>query len=320
MLHGWLHRIVAWWRVKSTPEQPVQLPSTSPKSSTQPRLERIILCDGVARTLFESFQTHRQSARGEEEIGWVLLGVRQDDHAIALAALPAGTQREAGVAHILFNRDAQELASRILRQNEKRLTIIGVVHTHPGNLRHPSEGDFQGDRLWVGQLRSGEGVFGIGTADVGAAEPAVSDYQQYYQDLCFSWYALGQQDVQYRRLPVQVTNGADLAHLLHAIWDLLEVHAKPLNSLCRQLTRVHFEIVEDKSDTMLVVHIPLWEAQQQLRLLLNDHEARYYIDRQSELIAVDPNEPQLLRAVFLILAELAKEWTVTCEAKSLVES
>ena len=55
--------------------------------------------------------------------------------------------------------------SRIVRQTDRRLTIVGVVHTHPGSLRHPSDGDFRGDSEWVASLRGGEGVFGIGTAD-----------------------------------------------------------------------------------------------------------------------------------------------------------
>ncbi len=153
----------------------------------------ILLTEGVAHTLFDDYRNHRHSSRGEEEIGWVLLGLRQDGKAIALAALPAGTQREAGVAHVRFNSDAQELASRILRQKDKRLGMLGVVHTHPGSLRHPSAGDFQGDRIWVSRLRGGIGIFGIGTADARAAESQTTpnDHRQFRGELCFSWYALG---------------------------------------------------------------------------------------------------------------------------------
>ena len=115
--------------------------------------------------MFEEFGEHRRSQRGDEEIGWVLLGVREETDALVLATLPAGAYRNASVAHVRFNSDGQALASRIVRQWDKRLAMIGVVHTHPGSLRHPSEGDYQGDSQWVSQLRGGDGIFGIGTAD-----------------------------------------------------------------------------------------------------------------------------------------------------------
>src|SRR5437660_9887016 len=133
---GWLNRLMSWWPRRGATE----LRSTAPVPAVPagPHLKRIILADGVIRTLFDDYQEHRDSPRGDEEIGWILLGLRTDDEAIALAALPAGTQRDAGAAHIRFNSDAQELASRIVRQQDKRLRVIGVVHTHPGNLRWPS--------------------------------------------------------------------------------------------------------------------------------------------------------------------------------------
>ncbi len=128
-------------------------------------LERVLLTDGVGRTLFEEFAAHRAEARGDEETGWVLLGLREAREAVVLATLPAGALRDASVAHVRFNSNAQALASRIVRQTDRRLTILGVVHTHPGSLRHPSDGDLRGDGQWVANLRGREGVFGIGTAD-----------------------------------------------------------------------------------------------------------------------------------------------------------
>src|SRR5262249_58506485 len=141
-----------------------------------------------------------EAEHGDEETGWVLMGLRERDEAIALATLPAGTQRDAGVAHVRFNSSGQALASRIVRQTDRRLVILGVVHTHPGSLRHPSDGDFQGDSHWVKQLRGGEGVFGIGTADaprfaslgsraaVFASRPRPN--VQCVRELCFCWDAL----------------------------------------------------------------------------------------------------------------------------------
>ena len=86
-----------------------------------------------------------------------------------LATLPAGAERDAGEAHVRFNSAAQALASRIVRQEDRRLTLLGVVHTHPGSLRHPSARRLPRATAsgWP-KLRGGEGVFGIGTAD---AEP-----------------------------------------------------------------------------------------------------------------------------------------------------
>ena len=133
-------------------------------------LRRILLHRGVAQTLFDEYAEHRRTDRSEEETGWLLLGQREEEQAIIRATLPAGADREAGEAHVRFNSTAHAVASRIARQADRRLALLGVVHTHPGSLRHPSDGDFRGDIRWVGQLRGAEGVFAIGTADGEGAE------------------------------------------------------------------------------------------------------------------------------------------------------
>src|SRR5262249_47735815 len=135
-----------------------------PKPGYQP-LQRVVLTDGVGRTLFEEYADHQASSRAEEETGWVLIGVREAQEAIVLGTLPAGTERDAGVGHVQFNSAGQIVGSRVVRQADRRLAILGVVHTHPGSLRHPSDGDLRGDSAWVGQLRGREGIFAIGTAD-----------------------------------------------------------------------------------------------------------------------------------------------------------
>jgi proteasome lid subunit RPN8/RPN11 len=321
-MFGWLKEFKRWWQGGGTLEQPQSkhLSTEQPDVVATSRLERVILTDGIVRTLFGEYAEHRHSERGEEEIGWILLGLRQENEVIVLAALPAGTQRDAGAAHVRFNSDAQALASRIVRQQDKRLQIVGVVHTHPGDMRFPSDGDFQGDSLWVKQLRRGDGVFGIGTADVRPNE-AGNPNTQIAGNLCVSWYALGVGDRRYRPVPVLVTSGPDLTVPLHPVWNVLEAFAEPLNRLCKQFAKIQFEVIDEHPSKLLLVKIPLAEPNQQLRLLLNETEARYYWDRQGELIAIDPHEAQVDRAVYLILAELAKEPTARAiEAASFVES
>ena len=85
---------------------PELLPVSLPKTILR-RLERVRVTDQVCRTLFEEFEKHRRTKRGEEEIGWVLLGVREETSALVLATLPAGADRNAGVAHVRFNSNGQ---------------------------------------------------------------------------------------------------------------------------------------------------------------------------------------------------------------------
>src|SRR5207244_12506053 len=110
------------------------------------------------RTRCEEYAGLRQTDSGDEETGWILLGLRERDEAIALATLPAGTLSDTGVAHVRFNSLAQEIGSRIVRKQDRRLKILGVVHTHPGSLRHPSGGDYPGDSVWVRPLRGAPGI------------------------------------------------------------------------------------------------------------------------------------------------------------------
>src|SRR5438270_3990767 len=272
------------------------------------RLERVVLTDEVSRTLFGEFAAHRKTSRGNEEIGWVLLGVREAREALVLATLPAGAQRSAGVAHVHSNSTAQALSSRIGRQADKRLTLIGVVHTHPGSLRHPSDGDYHGDSLWVGQLRGREGIFGIGTADARPGKgPAVGQQPQAYVqilgELCFSWYALSEGDRRYKPLPVYLTLGPDLAKSLHPVWEILEAHALSLERLNRQQARVQFDVVSTKSGPAFAVNMALADADSGLRLVLEKNRVQYYLMREHDLIEVNPHEEDVERAVYLILAE-----------------
>jgi hypothetical protein len=196
----------------------------------------------------------------------------------------------------------------MVRQADKRLTILGVVHTHPGSLRHPSDGDFRGDRLWVSQLRGREGIFGIGTADVRDFNPLLfsppeKPHCQIFQNLCFHWYALGEGDSRYRPLPVQLTLGPDLARPLHTLWPLVEKYSTPLERLSIQQSGLTFQVKENA----LWVQIPLADPFSFLRILLQNEKICYYLVRDDDLIEVDPKETRLDRAAYLILAELTEK-------------
>ena len=287
---------------------PMRLPPPGPVNYGP--IERVLVTDGVGRTLFEEYARHRSEVRGDEETGWVLLGLREEREVVALATLPAGTERDASVAHVRFNSDAQSLGSRIVRQQDRRLTIVGVVHTHPGSLRHPSEGDLRGDREWVGKLRGEEGVFGIGTSDGFAPGPTDYAFQPRPNVHClgglrFSWYALGAHDSGYRSLSAELTIGPDLARPLHPLWPTLEAHAWRIDRLYRQLAGMRFEVIGDDWGPTLVLTVPLTAAEEAVRVVVRKKEVRYYVVRGEEAFEVQHRDEYVDRGVFLLLAELA---------------
>lgn len=292
--------------------EPIQQPQKAvPLSAHKYRpLERVVLTDGVARTLFEEFADHQELVHGQEETGWLLLGLREADHVIALATLPAGTKCDASASHVRFNSTAQALGSRIVRQKDRRLTIVGLVHTHPGSLRHPSEGDFRGDSEWVQNLRGREGAFAIGTADGLSSKEDLYVQQpkpnvQCTGEFCFSWYSLKYGEPNYRPIPVVVTLGPDLARPLHDVWRAIEAHAERLERLYRQLAGLTFEVVASASGPRLVLNVPLPELDGAVRVFLHEKEVRYYVTRGEELLATDLLEDRVDRGIYLLLAELA---------------
>jgi len=270
----------------------------------------MLLADDVSRALFTEFAAHRASDRGGEETGWLLLGLRRGDEAVVLGTLPAGVGRDADEAHVKFNAAAQAFASRVVRQGHRQLTLLGVVHTHPGSLRHPSSGDYRGDVRWVANLRGAEGVFGIGTADAAPNPDAGISWQpapnvQCLGELCLSWYALGVQDRNYRPMPVELTIGPDLAARLRPVWDELEVHAERLERLARQLNRVKFEVAPGHQKSALVVTVPLPEDSRAIRVELEGKDVRYRLLTPDGDLAADLREDRVDVGVFLILSELA---------------
>jgi proteasome lid subunit RPN8/RPN11 len=291
---------------------PIARPNGAPGKARYEPLQQVVLTDEVGRTLFDEYAAHRKSDRGHEETGWLLLGLREPRQAVVLATLPAGTASDAGVAHVRFDSNGQALGSRIVRQADRRLTTLGVVHTHPGTLRHPSDADYRGDAQWVGQLRGREGIFGIGTADgeeqtaeVYARQPR--PHVQCLGPLCLSWYALRQGDPAYRPLTYGMTIGPDLARPLHPIWPTLEAHAERVDRLCRQQTGVSFEVVAGPGGPALAIHVPLATPGEGLRVHLQTKAVRYYLERNGDLLAAEMPEDRVDRGVYLLLAELAAQ-------------
>jgi proteasome lid subunit RPN8/RPN11 len=283
----------------------------APEGPPYAPLQRILMTDGVGRTLFEGYAAHRAGTRGDEETGWMLLGFRQASEAVVLATLPAGGQRDASAAHVRFNSSAQALASRIVRQTDRRLTTLGVVHTHPGSLRHPSDADLSGDAQWVGQLRGKEGVFGIGTADAGGESQALFACQPRPNMYClgglrFSWYALREGDSRYRSLPVELTLGPDLARDLHLIWSTLELHAERIDRLYCQQSGLRVEVVVDEDGPGVLLILPLAGGGDTVRVLLRSGEVRYFLEREGKLMRVEQQgDPYVDRGVYRLLAELS---------------
>ena len=292
---------------RAAPPGPVKPPAAGPLAPVR----RVVLADDASRALFAEYAAHRASDRGTEETGWALLGVRRADEAIVLATLPAGAAREAGEAHVKFNSAAQAFASRVVRQGHRQLTLLGVVHTHPGSLRHPSSGDYRGDVTWVANLRGKEGVFGIGTSDAEPPPEAGISWQpapnvQCLGELCLSWYSLGATDRNYRPLPVELSIGPDLAAPLRPVWDELEAHAERLDRLARQLSGVRFAVADGHQKPALTLTVPLPDDGRAVRVELEGKDVRYRLltpDRGP--LAADLREDRVDVGVFHVLSELA---------------
>jgi len=285
-------------------------PTASPPTALG-RIERVVLADEVARTLFGEYAAHRATDRAAEETGWVLLGRREPDAAVVLATLPAGAARDAGEAHVLFDGEAQALGSQIVRQDDRKLTILGVVHTHPGRLRHPSLGDFDGDRVWVRYLRGGEGVFAIGTlypTPPGGTEFGrhPKPHVQTFGGLRFDWYTLAADDKRYKPVPVEVTIGPDLALPLRDVWAIIEAHAARLLRLVRRFKDVRFEVGRGSTAPALRMSIGLGEPGRFVRVLMDGKAVRYAYEADGTETRPDlPAGTAPDQGVYLLLAEAA---------------
>lgn len=291
--------------VRTKPGRPAPPEPTSEPRPHRP-IARVILTDEVGRRLFEEYAAHRQSERGREETGWMLLGHREGDTATVLATLPAGTA-DAGEEHVQFNKEAQALAYRIVWRFDRRLTLIGIVHTHPGTLRHPSRQDLRGDRDWVPRLRGKQGVFAIGTFDEETGEAVAEHPQphvQRWRGLRFDWYTLADGEEIYRPAAVELTIGPDLASSLRPVWPAIEAHAGRLERLARQQAGARFEV----ADKTLIAIVPLAEPGRAIRLLLEEKRVRFLYESDGEVFQADlPAGTEPDRGAYLLLAELTKD-------------
>ena len=197
---------------------------------------------------------------------------------------------------------ARPSASRIVRQTDRRLAILGVVHTHPGSLRHPSDGDYRGDSQWVGQLRGGEGIFGIGTADARCRQrrPGVArqprPHVQCLGKLCFRGMRCGAASSRYRPLPVEMTLGPDLARPLHSVWATIEAHAERLDRLARQQAGVRFEVFRVTMARPWRLPFPWPSRAMPSASSWREKEVRYYLVREDELLEPIPTKTAWTRA------------------------
>lgn len=263
-------------------DEPAAAPLTPAPAAVAPKpLQRVVLTDGVCRRLFAEYATHRETGRGQEETGWLLLGMRGLDEAIVVATLPAGDGRHAGEAHVQFESGVQVLAQRIVRQDVKQLRVLGVVHTHPGSLRHPSSEDYRGDIHWVPNQFGKEGVFGIGTAD---AYPT-ADGSLWTPDphvvglgaLRYSWYVLGSKDRNYRNLSVEVAAGPDVAEPLRKVWAELEATAEWLNPLADLLPKMRFDVAMGRQAPMLCLTVRHPRRDTSVQVHIEGTERRYFL-------------------------------------------
>jgi hypothetical protein len=125
--------------------------------------------------------------------------------------------------------------------------------------------------------------------------------------LRLSWYALKQGEPAYRPLPHGMTIGPDLARPLHCLWPTIEVHAERLDRLCRQQTRVKFDVAQGQDGPALAVHVPLAEPGDGVRVHLERKTVRYFLERNGDLLAAEVPEDRVDRGVYLLLAELAAQ-------------
>lgn len=292
----------------------------------EPPSSDVKIHSGVLKTMFEDFHAHRQTERGEEETGWLLLGRRTESGAVIEAALPPGEFRDAGTAHVNMNSTAQAVAMRILKKHHPELDVLGVAHTHPGRLNRPSQGDYQGDSLWVSKLRKREGIFAIGVWDFDHFLNFSAGHPNYQQEddpadvrgesysshssgrARFFWFALAEGEKWYRHLSLEETPGKDLGHEIRGHWEVIEEFAGSIDRLVRmqpalQMGLIPLEMMEVPT---MVLCQPLAREGEELQVILQGGEVGFFrmTSENSEEI-VGPSD-RLDAAFYEVMARLAR--------------
>jgi proteasome lid subunit RPN8/RPN11 len=271
----------------------------------------MLISSGVGQTLVQGYRNHLNQERGDEETGWLLMGYREKKHAVVVAAVPSGEFREASSTHVKFNSQAQVVAGRLLRQLHDKLEVLGLFHTHPGRLRHPSSGDYQGDIQWVKKLPGKQGVFGIGTVDHEspirgefATKIAINTFSM--TGMRFDWFSLASGDSNYVKVPIRWTLGEDLAKPLHVVWDAMEIHAGEIEKVLAQQAKATCGITQGAAGHQLTLSIPLAGSAGKIIVFIFKDKVQYFFEKNEQLFAVDIQEDKVDRGVYLVLAELSK--------------
>ena len=162
----------------------------------------------------------------------------------------------------------------------------------------------------MGQLRGGEGIFGIGTADgkfAGHADEIWSprDNIQALGDLCLTWYSLRTEGRNYRSIPVQLVAGPDLAAPLRSVWSILEENGERLERLAQQVAKVSFEVIPDEQHSALAVNVALPGIERKLRAVLGKKEIHYFLVREGAVLAADLRDSYIDRGIYRLLADVA---------------
>lgn len=282
---------------------------------------------GVLDTMFEDFQKHKETDRGEEETGWMLLGRREAGVVIIEAALPPGEFRDAGTAHVNVNSTAISVAMRVLKKSHPRLDVIGMAHTHPGSLDRPSEGDYRGDIVWVRKLPGRQGVFAIGvwefdepvnfldddanqgSGDVREPVPPIAPVSCFRDGRSrFNWFSLSEGDGWYKACPMEPVAGDDFGQSVRQHWEVLEHFAGSIDRLLQMQPGMRMGLlpVSDGVAPAMVLCQPLARDGEELQVVLQGRDARFFRMSAEEIDELQAPRERLDTAFFEVMAELTR--------------
>ncbi len=104
------------------------------------------------------------------------------------------------------------------------------------------------------------------------------------------------------------TLGPDLGLDARGAWSTIERHAPAIERICRQQARVILRSGREQ-EAALQIKIPLAEPGDAIEIDLIEEKVVFVVRSGGESRLVDPHEPGIERALYLILAELADQAT-----------